>query len=263
MIRADGLTYRYGDIPALDRASLDIVSGAFTGIIGPNGSGKSTLLGCLAGILAPGSGQVLLEGLPLDSYARRDVSRKVALVFQDNFFPFDFTATEVVLMGRSPYLGALQDEGPEDREQVRQAMDACDCWHLSDRSIRALSGGERQRVVLARALAQATPALLMDEPTNHLDLRHQSLILSLIRARCRDRQLAAAAVFHDLNLAIQFCDRLALMDRGRVVTVGTASEVVTPKNISAVYRTEIELIRHPRTRQLHVVFSNKPHARNR
>jgi iron complex transport system ATP-binding protein len=263
MISAIDLTYRYGVITALDRASLDITAGAFTGIIGPNGSGKSTLLCCLAGILSPASGRVLLEGRPLDRYGRRDVSRKVALVFQDNFFPFDFTAAEVVLMGRSPYLGALQDERPQDREQVRQAMDACDCWHLRDRSIRALSGGERQRVVLARALAQSTSALLMDEPTNHLDLRHQSLILGLVRERCRTLPLAAAGVFHDLNLAIQFCDRLALMDRGRVVAVGTASEVVTPKNILAAYRTDIELIRHPKTRQQHVVFSNKLHPRTR
>jgi iron complex transport system ATP-binding protein len=245
MIKAEGIVFSYGQIRALDGLSLALSPGSFYGIIGPNGSGKSTLLMVMAGILAPQSGTVALQGRPLQSFRAKERARILALVLQDNFFPFDFNALDVVLMGRSPYLGPLQDEGPTDLEAARQAMDICDCWQLRRRSIKGLSGGERQRVVLARALAQQPQVILMDEPANHLDLSHQARILDHIGKLCRERSLAAAAVFHDLNLASRFCDRLFLLDRGRLVCQGQPSQVVDPGTIRQVYRSEVCLLHHP------------------
>lgn len=245
MIRAENVSYSYGPIAALEGVSLEVRRGEFLGIIGPNGSGKSTLLSVLAGILAPRSGLVTLEGRPLRSWRPKQRARALALVLQDNLFPFDFTASEVVLMGRSPHLGELEAEGLRDLEIARRAMEACDCWELRGRSIRELSGGERQRVVMARALAQAPQALLLDEPANHLDLGHQALILGHIAGLCRKAGLAAAAVFHDLNLASRFCGRLALLDRGRLACQGTPDQVIDRELIRQVYRSEVAVIKHP------------------
>jgi len=256
MIAASDIAFSYGSFRALDGLSLELAPGGLAGIIGPNGSGKSTLLLCLAGILAPQRGRVALDGRPLASLTSRQRARAVALVFQDNFFPFDFTALEVVLMGRSPYLGPLQDEGQGDRAAAEEAMLACDCWQFRERSVRALSGGERQRVVLARALAQKPLALLMDEPANHLDLGHQSQILGFVSGLCRQRSLTAAAVFHDLNLASQFCDRLLLLDRGRLVLEGTPGQVLRPEVISEVYRSQVALLQNPATGKPVVVHVN-------
>lgn len=245
MIKANGVSYNYGPIRALDSVSLEVRPGEFLGIIGPNGSGKSTLLSILAGILAPDSGQVLMERRPLSSWRSRGKAKLLALVLQDNFFPFDFTALEVVLMGRSPHLGELEAEGPRDLEIARRAMEACDCWEFRERSIRQLSGGERQRVVLARALAQQPRYLLMDEPTNHLDLSHQSKILEHVAVLCREASLTAVAVFHDLNLASRFCGQLALLNQGRLIRQGMPEEVLEPMVIAQIYRSEIRLLKHP------------------
>jgi iron complex transport system ATP-binding protein len=245
MIRAENVAFSYGSITALEGVSLEVRSGEFLGIIGPNGSGKSTLLSVLAGILVPRAGLVALEGRSLPSWKARERARVLALVLQDNFFPFDFTAYETVLMGRSPHLGELEPEGPQDLEIVRRAMEACDCWVLRGRSIRELSGGERQRVVLARALAQQPRFLLMDEPANHLDLGHQALILGHVSGLCLEEGLAAAAVFHDLNLASRFCGRLALLDHGRLARQGTPVQVIDRELIRQVYRSEVAVIEHP------------------
>lgn len=245
MIRAENISFSYGPIAALQGVSLEVRRGEFLGIIGPNGSGKSTLLLIMAGILHPGSGSVLLEERPMRSWNPKERARSLALVMQDNFFPFDFTAYETVLMGRSPHLGELEPEGPGDLKMARLAMEACDCWDLRDRSIRELSGGERQRVVLARALAQQPGFLLMDEPANHLDLGHQALILGHIAGLCQKENLAAAAVFHDLNLASRFCGRLALLDQGRLARQGSPGQVIDRELIRQVYRSEVAVIKHP------------------
>ncbi len=247
MIWIEEVSYSYGPIKALDRVSLEVKPSELLGIIGPNGSGKSTLLSVLAGIIPPKSGKVFLESRPLNSWRARERAKVLALVLQDNFFPFDFSALEVVLMGRSPHLGELEPEGPRDLEIARGAMEVCDCWDLRDRSIRDLSGGERQRVVLARALAQQPRFLLLDEPANHLDLSHQSKILGYVSGLCRERSLGAVAVFHDLNLASRFCDRLALLDQGSLVQQGSLPQVLDPDLIRRVYRSEVLLLKHPAT----------------
>lgn len=249
MIQVTGLSYSYGPVTALSDVSFSLPKGKVVGLLGPNGSGKSTLCLCLAGLLGKKglSGIIKLAGQDLGGFAPKKLALEMAVVFQDNLFSFDFTAYQIVLMGRSPYLRPLQPEGPEDHLIAERAMRDCDCYALKDRLIRSLSGGERQRVVLARALAQQTPVLLLDEPTNHLDLRHQKQILSLVKEMAASQGVLSVVVLHDLNLAGQFCDHLLLLDRGYVVTQGTPEEVLTSENLNPVYQIEVHRISHPVT----------------
>ncbi|MDP2808111.1 MAG: ABC transporter ATP-binding protein [bacterium] len=256
MIEVKNLSYSYGPLKAMDGVSFSLFQGKVVGLLGPNGSGKSTLCLCLAGMLDRKgfSGEIKLAGQNLSRYTPEKLARQMAVVFQDNLFSFDFTAYEIVLMGRSPYLRPLQPEGPEDYRIAGQAMRDCDCYELKDRPIKSLSGGERQRVVLARALAQTTPVLLLDEPTNHLDLKHQKQILSLVRELAVSKGVLSVVVLHDLNLAGQFCDYLMLLDRGCLVKQGTPEEVLTPENLNPVYQVELHKILHPVTGRPQIII---------
>jgi iron complex transport system ATP-binding protein len=247
MIDVQGLRFSYGPIPALDGISFRAGEGQMLGLIGPNGSGKSTLLSCLAGLRSGHSGRLELLGRPIRQYRASQLAKFLAIVFQDNHFPFDFTAGEIVAMARYPFLKGLQEEGSGDKEVIAQAMERCDCLHLQDRPITRLSGGERQRVVLARALAQQPRILLMDEPTNHLDLRHQRLILETVREMSRNQGLLVLAVLHDLNLAAGYCDRILLLHRGRLEAEGPPQQVITAERLAHVYQAEVGIVRHPRT----------------
>ncbi|MDI6739458.1 MAG: heme ABC transporter ATP-binding protein [Candidatus Edwardsbacteria bacterium] len=253
MIEVKNLTYRYGAITALENVSLTVVAGKVLGLIGPNGSGKSTLISCIAGISSEYSGTVAIDHVPLEHYDRQARARIVAVVFQENHFAFDFTALEIVLMGRSPHLSHFQDYGDDDLSVASESMAACDCWHLRDRGVNRLSGGERQRVVLARALAQQPRYLLLDEPTSHLDLRHQREIMQIAAACARNDGMTVVAVLHDLNLAGGYCDELALLDKGTVVSQGSPRAVLKRSVLSAVYGTPVEVIAHPKTKRPQVL----------
>lgn len=216
-------------------------------VVGPNGSGKTTLVRCIAGVLLPWSGVVRVCGDELVGLSQREISRRVAVVPQDPALPEGFAALEVVLMGRTPHLRLLQNEGPADLEAARQAMLATAVWEMAARPVGSLSGGERRRVVLARALAQDTPVLLLDEPTAHLDIGHQLAVLRLVRELCRSKGKAALAVVHDLTLAAQFGDRLVAMNGGQIVAEGTADEVLRPDLLAAVYGVRVHVLWHPDT----------------
>ncbi len=216
-------------------------------VIGPNGSGKTTLVRCIAGVLRPWSGEVRICGDDVAGLSQREVARRVAVVPQDPPLPEGFTALEVVLMGRTPHLRLLQNEGPADLAAARQAMLATAVWEMAARPVASLSGGERRRVVLARALAQDTPVLLLDEPTAHLDIGHQLAVLRLARELCRSQGKAALAIVHDLTLAAQFGDRLVAMNGGRIVAEGLAGDVLRPELLAAVYGVRVHVLSHPET----------------
>jgi len=239
-IEARDLAYAYGTRAAIDGVSLAVRAGTFAGIIGPNGSGKSTLLRLLSGLLRPQRGDLLLDGRPLASVARRDLARTVAAVTQEPAVDFPFSVTEVVLMGRTPHLGGALFESARDVEVARRAMARTRVLELADRYIDELSGGERQRVILARALAQESPILLLDEPTAFLDIRHQVEVFGLLRELCADGYTVVAAV-HDLNLAAAFCRELFLMKKGRVLVAGAPAQVLTEENVRAAYEIEVEV----------------------
>lgn len=236
LLALEGVTAGYGAAPpALDGVSLQVRPGEVVGLVGPNGSGKTTLVRVASRALRPSAGRVLLAGRDPYAIAGREVARLVAVVPQDVLPAFSFTALEMVLMGRTPYRSAWGGGSPEDWARARAAMVAASVQHLADRPLEELSGGERQRVVLAQALAQEAPVLLLDEPTSHLDIRHVVDVLSIVRGLAEGRGVAVLAILHDLNVASVACDRLVVLDRGKVVAEGDPAAVVTDGLLRGVY----------------------------
>lgn len=218
---------------------FEVHRGQFLGILGPNGCGKTTLLKLLTGVLPLQSGSILLENRELHQYSRRELARKVAVLPQETHLDFPFTALEVVLMGRAPYLGTFQWESPQDLAIAQEAMVKCDCLQFAPRDVRELSGGERERVFLARALAQEPKILLLDEPTTHLDLQHQYRTFQLLKGLHEEKQLTLMVVLHDLNFALKACERVLLLGGGQVVGDGPPEEILTESNINQVYGIQV------------------------
>jgi len=230
--------------PALRGVDLAVVSGESLALIGPNGSGKSTLLKVVSGALRPDNGTVRLDDSSIGSRSARQIARRLAMVEQERSIGFDFTVREVVAMGRIPHRGRFARESRDDRRAIDHAMEMADVRNLADRSIRAVSGGERQRVYLGMALAQEPDVLLLDEPTTHLDLRHQVQFMTIVRERA-DEGMTVLIAIHDLTLAAQAADRIALMSEGKIVVTGTPSEVLTPSNVRRVFNVEAVVGKHP------------------
>jgi iron complex transport system ATP-binding protein len=231
---------------ALRDVSLDVRSGEVVVLIGPNGAGKSTLLRAIGGTLTPAAGRVCLDGDDMSRLRPAERARLVAVVSQAARLPEAFTAGEVVLMGRHPHLPRFGGERASDYEAARQAMLRTDTWELAERRVGELSGGEQQRVLIARALAQEPRVLLLDEATAHLDLRHQLATLGLARKLARSGLLVVAAL-HDLNLAAQHADRLALLDGGELLTCGAPEHVLTPDLLRRAYGVAVLVSAHPLT----------------
>ena len=241
------LTVAYGARVALRDVSLSLPVGELLGLVGPNGSGKTTLIRAVSGVVAPQAGGVSLDGDDALRLSPKEVALRVAVVPQNPQLPPAFTALELVLMGRTPHLKLLQGEGQGDLRAARRAMLATDSWELAGRRIGELSGGERQRLLVARALAQETPLLLLDEPTAHLDVGHQAATLRLMARLCRSEGKAVLAAVHDLTLAAQFCHRLVMLHQGRVIAEGSPGEVLTRERLRQVYGTSLHVLSHPVT----------------
>lgn len=211
----------------------------FIGVIGPNGSGKSTLLKCVYRVLSPSSGEIKLDGRPMRSIHVRESAKLIAVVSQHNYYNFEFSVEEVVLMGRAPYKRALERDNAEDYRIVRESLAQVGMSDFAHRAFSTLSGGEQQRVILARALAQQTPCLILDEPTNHLDIKYQLQLMDIVKSL--DRTVISAV--HDLNVAAMYCDRLYVMKHGSIVAEGTPDEILTVELIRDVYEVEAEVFR--------------------
>ncbi|OAN79988.1 histidinol phosphatase [Sulfitobacter sp. EhC04] len=220
--------------------SLAVAPGETLGLIGPNGSGKSTLLRLLAGLLPRPSGTVLLEGQPLSTLSKRDIARQIAVVEQIAETSEALLVRDVVELGRTPWLSALAPFGAQDRAIVAEALEAVGMDHMARNSWATLSGGERQRVQIARALAQRPRLLMLDEPTNHLDIHHQLSLLRLVG----NLPVTVIMALHDLNQAMG-CDRLAVMDGGRMVACGRPEEVLTTARLAAIFRVQATRLRDP------------------
>jgi iron complex transport system ATP-binding protein len=224
-----------------------VAAGEVVALLGPNGSGKTTLIRAVTGGVKPEAGRIALMGDDASSLATIERARRVAVVPQTPVLPDAFTALELVLMGRTPHLRFLESEGQRDVEIAQRAMLMTDTWGFADRPLGELSGGERQRVVLARALAQETPLLLLDEPTAHLDIGHQASVLALVRRLCREEDKGALAVVHDLTLAAAYCDRLVLLRDGEVAAEGDAEATLRREVLERVYGARVSVFPHPET----------------
>jgi iron complex transport system ATP-binding protein len=249
LLDARAVTAGYGVAPVVQAIDLHLRAGEFVGLIGPNGCGKSTLLRVLSGALRPQNGEVTLDGHALRQMSRLDIARRIAFVPQVERAAFEFTVQDVVLMGRYPHHGRGRGWTADDYAHMQQALADSDILHLAQRPVTRLSGGEYRRVLLARALAQNSPVMLLDEPTAHLDITHQVELLTLVRNRTRrlEAPIGALAALHDLNQAAEYCDRLVLMCAGRVVADGFPEEVLLANHLRRVYGAEAQIGLNPVT----------------
>ena len=250
MLEIRDLSVGYGRRRVLDEISLKASEGEVVGIIGPNGSGKTTLLKTITKVLEPISGTVFIDGMDVNEMQSTQIAKKVAVVSQVISINFEFTVEDIVLMGRTPYIKG--SETVEDINLVRDAMEKTNTLFLKDRLITHLSGGELQRVIIARAFAQNPKILLLDEPTSHLDITNQIDILNLVKNASR-KGMVVIAVIHDLNLAAYYCDKICLLQDGKLISAGTPGQVLTPSNIERAFNITVEVMPNNITNSLYVI----------
>lgn len=235
MLEIKNLSYRFGEKQVLSDISLDIADGSFYAVMGANGCGKTTLLRCMDNLLEIPSGTVLLNGKDIKNYSNRQRATQIAYVAQRPLYDVDFSAFEIVLMGRNPYQRHLQNESQHDWDIVEQCMKMTNTWHLRLSTLQHMSGGEMQRVMIARALAQQTPVLLLDEPLANLDIAHQFEILGILSKINREQGKTIVLILHDLNMALQYCPKLILIENQYIAYCGDTAEGLTEENISRVF----------------------------
>ncbi|HSM01950.1 MAG TPA: ABC transporter ATP-binding protein [Acidimicrobiia bacterium] len=243
-LEASGVTVRYNGRVAVDGVEMTVAVGEWVALIGPNGAGKTSLLRAMAGIVEY-SGTIAIDGVDATSLPRRRAARMVALVPQQPTLPDGMTVLDYVLLGRTPHLGYLAVETDADIDVSRDALARLDAADLEARRLGELSGGERQRVVLARALAQESSVLLLDEPTAALDVGHGQQVLDLVDELRRERGISVVAAVHDLTLAAQYADRLALMDGGHIVAEGSPQAVLTEESIRRFSGARVSIVTGP------------------
>ena len=276
LLSASDVAVSFGDLDVVSGVDLRVEPGSLVGLVGPNGAGKTTVLRAVTGAIEPDAGTVRLGGDPAASLSAREVGRRVASVPQTTNLAFDFRVRHVVEMGRTPHLGRFDAHGIEDDAAVDAAMAAADVERFADRSITEVSGGERQRVLLARALAQAAPLLLLDEPTASLDVNHAVETLELVREFVDGGSRGAIAAIHDLDAAARYCDEVVVIANGGVRAAGPPEDVLSASTVGAAFDAEAFVGRDPATgtpavtafphsdvepRRVHVIGAGRPAAR--
>jgi iron complex transport system ATP-binding protein len=244
MLKIQNLSVSYGSRQILHNVSLDVGSGEILALIGPNGAGKSTLIRAASGVI-PYTGHVRTNGDDFASLNPMQRAKYIATVPQAVALPPAFTVWETVILGRTPYLGFLGQVSENDEEIAQQSLQRVSALQFMDRRVGELSGGEQQRVLLARALCQSTPILLLDEPTAHLDLQYQVSLLELVTELAHKDNLAVLIALHDLNLAAHYADRIALMVAGSIKAMGKPKEVLQPELIAEAYCLPVQVVPHP------------------
>lgn len=239
----------YGAKEILKGVSINVPCKQFVGVIGPNGSGKSTMLKCIYRVLKPTGGCISLNGEDLEGISYRESAKKMAVLAQHNYYNFEFSVREVVLMGRAPHKRTMERDNAKDYEIVDEALKTVGMYDFIDRDFSTLSGGEQQRVILARALAQQTPCLILDEPTNHLDITHQLQLMRMVK----NLNVTVISAIHDLNIAAMFCDRIYVLKNGEIAAHGETEEVLTRELISDIYKVEAEIVKDHKG-QMHILF---------
>lgn len=240
LLQANKLSLRYGQQAVLEQVNLSLKAGELIGLIGPNGAGKSSLLKLLAGLHKAQHGEIQLLDKPINHWSLAERSRLLAWVEQQGTIHWPLSVERLVALGRLPHLAAWQKPSELDRQAIEQALNATHVAHLRERSANTLSGGERTRVLLARALAGQPRILLADEPIATLDLAHQLQIMQLLRDIAQGDS-GVIVVLHDLSLAVRYCDKLYLLENGRIAAQGAPQQVITKEWLSRVYGVECNI----------------------
>ena len=241
LMKLENISFAYETSQVINGLSLAFQEQSFIGLIGPNGSGKSTLLKIMAGILEPDSGSVQFKESPITRINKKLFAQSVSWIPQDHPMVFPFKVSEIVLMGRHPYLSPLSFESSDDIEISRKAMETTMTSQFADRDFNEISGGEKQRVMIASALAQNPEMMLLDEPTAALDLKYQVQILKILKDLNKEHKMTLILAMHDLNLASKFCNRLILLDKGQIVRDGSPEQVLEKDILEQVYGVEVDL----------------------
>nr|WP_042185940.1 ABC transporter ATP-binding protein [Kibdelosporangium sp. MJ126-NF4]CEL16985.1 ABC transporter related [Kibdelosporangium sp. MJ126-NF4]CTQ91786.1 ABC transporter related [Kibdelosporangium sp. MJ126-NF4] len=244
MLELKDVAAGYRGRPVVSEVSLSVPRGGWLAIIGPNGAGKSTLLKAIAN-LVPCTGSVLWEGKPVQDLSARERARAFGYSPQVPLLPDGLSVSSYALLGRTPHLGTLAREGPRDFAVVNQVLERLDLSALAGRRLRTLSGGERQRAVLARVLAQQTGILLLDEPTTGLDIGHAQALLDLVERLRTEDGTTVVSTLHDLTLAGQYADQLALLDKGKVVAAGEPAAVLDAEVLALHYDARLSVLPGP------------------
>ena len=253
MIRVEGLTFRHPHAtkPVVDNVSFAVPQGKLVVLLGPNGSGKTTLFKCIAGLWRPASGQVLLGGRDITRMGYRERAAMLAVVPQEHTPPFPYSVFEAVLMGRAPHVGLYASPSTGDEDIVRSALAVVGIGHLERRPYTRISGGERQLVLIARALAQEAPLLLLDEPTSHLDFRNQHMVLETVRRIAMEKGLTVLMTLHDPNLAACFAHQVIMLKRGGIVANGDPTQVLAKGPLESLYDVSIGIMDNAERRMIY------------
>ncbi len=242
ILQAQDINFSYHQETVLRSISINIKSQEFVGVIGPNGSGKSTLLKLLGSVLKPDSGQIFFKEKNYIDYQRKQLAQSITWVPQEHPMVFPFKVSEIVLMGRHPYLSAFTFEGENDIEIARSAMKQTQTLQFAERGFNEISGGEKQRVVIAGAIAQEPELMILDEPTSALDIKYQIQILNILKTLNENKKTTVILAMHDLHLASKYCTRLILLDEGKIFKDGKTEEVLQKEHIETVYGLKVHLI---------------------
>jgi iron complex transport system ATP-binding protein len=253
MIRVEGLSFRHQNAPAavVHNVTFSVPNGRIAALLGPNGSGKTTLFKCIAGIWKPCAGKVFLDGRETAHLPFRERARLLAVVPQEHTPPFPYTVLEAVLMGRAPHVGMYAAPSGDDGRKALAALDTVGVGHLANRPYTRISGGERQLTLIARALAQEAPILLLDEPTSHLDFRNQHAVLTMVRRVAEEKGLTVLMTLHDPNLAEHFTHQIVLLKEGAITAEGIPAEVLTEGRLEQLYEVGIGIVSNAERRLIY------------
>lgn len=246
-IKVKNLKCSLGGRVIISDVDFTIEKGKFYSIIGPNGSGKTTLLRTIAASLQPEYGELFIDNISISNLKGKELAKRLAYVSQNTNSDVDFNVLDYVLMGRYPYLGLMQRESEKDLEFARKSMEITNTWYLREKKLNEISGGERQRVVVARALTQDTPIILLDEPISQLDIHHQIELMDTLSSMVERMGITIVVVLHDLNIASQYSDYIMLINSGKLVRSGKPEEVLSKEVIFDVYNMDVQVLQNPET----------------
>ena len=251
IVVVNNISYSVRDKNIIENMNFTLERGGFYSVIGTNGSGKTTLLRCISNSLQPTKGNIKINNKLINKYTPKVLARHISVVSQNTEFLFDFSSFQVVMMGRMAYQKLLQTDSEQDLIVVKQCMEKTNTWHLKDRSIKQLSGGELQRVMIARALAQQTPIMLLDEPISSLDIHHQFDIMELLKKINKENNTTIFIILHNLTLALKYSNKTLALKNGKLKYFGNTEEILTKENIQELFKIKAKIIDNK-----HIIIQN-------